>query len=169
MANQVVNFKLEPGSLRPWQPWAAVAGFAFLLHFVWETLQAPFFEGMAAAPHWRAVLRCARASAGDVVIAWLAYGAGAWWAGRRSWLADPGRIPFRIYMIVGLAITVFLEWVNVYVRHAWAYANGMPVLLGIGLTPLVQWLLLPPLTLWLARRHLGLRARRSIPPPCSSG
>lgn len=148
--------KLEAVSLRPWQPWAAVGGFALLLHFMWELLQAPFFEGMATAPHWSVVVRCARASAGDVVIACLAYAAAARWAGRRCWLAEPGRTPFRIYMIVGLAVTVFLEWVNVYVWHTWAYADQMPVLLGIGLTPLLQWLLLPPLTLWLARRHLNL-------------
>ncbi len=162
MANLEVNVKLEPVSLRPWQPWAAVGGFALLLHFVWEMLQAPFFEDMATAPHWSAVLRCARASAGDVGIAWLAYAAAAWWAGRRSWLEEPGRTPFRIYLIVGLAVTVLLEWVNVYVRHTWAYADEMPLVLGIGLTPLLQWLLLPPLTLWLARRHLG-RSGRSSP------
>jgi len=32
---------------------------------------------------------------------------------------------------------------------------SLPFVLGIGIAPLVQWLVLPLLTLWLARRHLG--------------
>jgi len=38
---------------------------------------------------------------------------------------------------------------------------GVPLLAGMGLNVWLQWLLLPPLTLWLARRHLGLAGRRS--------
>ena len=142
-----------------WQPWAAVGGFALLLHFVWEMLQAPFFVGMTDAPHWAAVLRCSRASAGDVAITWFAYACAAWAASSRSWLATLPTLAVLLYLAVGLATTVLLEWVNVYARSAWAYGPEMPTVLGIGITPLLQWLLLPPLTLWLARRHLGLRHR----------
>ncbi len=153
--------QLEPVSLRPWQPWAALGGFALLLHFVWEMLQTPFFEGMAAAPHWSALLRCLRATGGDAVIALLAYAVAAAYAADRLWLANVGRAPFLIYLVVGLAITVLLEWINVHIRHSWTYAAEMPVVLGIGLAPVLQWLLLPPLTLWVARRHLGLERGRS--------
>jgi hypothetical protein len=146
-----------------WQPWAAIGGFALLLHFVWEMLQAPFFVGMADAPHWSAVLRCSQASAGDVVITWLAYACAAWWAGGRSWLAELPTPAVLVYVATGLGITVLLEWVNVYVRSTWAYADEMPTVLGIGVTPLLQWLILPPLTLWLARRHLGLSKGCSWP------
>jgi hypothetical protein len=34
----------------------------------------------------------------------------------------------------------------------------MPVLAGIGLAPLLQWLVIPPCVLWLAARHLGVQA-----------
>ncbi|MBA3443575.1 MAG: hypothetical protein H0T58_01795 [Gemmatimonadales bacterium] len=59
-----------------WQPWAAIGGFALLLHFP-------------------------------------------------------------LYLASGLAITAGLEWLNVR------------------LAPSLQWIVIPILTLWLARRHLG--------------
>jgi hypothetical protein len=56
-----------------WQPWLALGLFALLLHFVWEMLQVPFYAQMRRARHWAAVLRCTRATAGDVVITWTGY------------------------------------------------------------------------------------------------
>ncbi|WP_162899861.1 hypothetical protein [Halomonas sp. JS92-SW72] len=41
-------------------------------------------------------------------------------------------------------------------QDRWQYGELMPTLplLGTGLAPLLQWLLLPPLIVWLARRQL---------------
>ena len=141
-----------------WQPWVALGLFSFLLHFVWEMLQVPLYEQMSGARHWAAVLRCTRASAGDAVIVWTAYALAAGSARDRWWLGvrHRGR-PLTVYLAAGLLITVGLEWFNVYVRRQWGYSPEMPVILGIGLTPLLQWLLVPLLALWLARRHLCMR------------
>jgi hypothetical protein len=35
----------------------------------------------------------------------------------------------------------------------------MPVVLGIGIAPMLQWIVIPPVVLWLAARHLGFRIR----------
>ncbi len=140
-----------------WQPWLALGLFAFLLHFAWEILQAPFYAGMASARHWAAVLVCVRATGGDVVIAWTAYALAAVDARDPRWLRVPDlRRPLAVYLATGLLITIGLEWSNVYVRRQWAYSSHMPVILGIGLMPLLQWLLVPLFALWLVRRHLGL-------------
>lgn len=42
------------------------------------------------------------------------------------------------------------------IQQRWQYAGRTPTLplLGTGLTPLLQWNLLPPLILWLARRQI---------------
>ncbi len=53
---------------------------------------------------------------------------------------------------LGLGYTVFSEWYNVYRAGAWAYAEAMPRVLGIGLTPLLQWLIVPVAMLMLVRR-----------------
>lgn len=61
--------------------------------------------------------------------------------------------------LAGLAYTVFSEWMNITLLRSWAYANSMPTLeLGgfeIGLTPLAQWLLIPPAALCLGRAGLN--------------
>jgi hypothetical protein len=56
----------------------------------------------------------------------------------------------------GVGYTIFSEWANTSVRQGWQYSALMPTLkLGsvvIGLSPLAQWIVLPPLALYLARR-----------------
>lgn len=138
-----------------WQPWAALAFFASLLNFAWEMGQAPLYRGMASAAHETAVRVCAVATVGDVAILLIAYALVAAVARRRRWLAAPSGRQLVGLLAAGLVVTVALEILNVYVVHRWAYAPRMPRLFGIGVTPLLQWLVLPPATLWLARRHLG--------------
>jgi hypothetical protein len=138
-----------------WQPWGALAGFGLLLHFVWEMLQTPFYTGMSGAPHWDAVLQCGRATLGDVVIVLLSYGGVRLAVHTRLWLLGRWGWRLLLFLAIGLVITIGLEWLSVYRWHRWAYAPEMPLLFGIGVIPLVQWLVLPPLNLWLARRHLS--------------
>ncbi len=145
-----------PGD-RSWtEPWLTLGLFAFLLYFTWEMLQAPFYAGMDTAGHWPAVLRCTQATVGDVVIAWGSYGVAARLTCDRFWLRNPRGSGLAVFLITGLAVTVALEWLNVHVWRRWAYGEDMPVVLGAGLTPLLQWVIVPLLTLWLARRDLGL-------------
>ncbi|MGQ0655245.1 MAG: hypothetical protein ACT4P4_23765 [Betaproteobacteria bacterium] len=57
---------------------------------------------------------------------------------------------------LGVGYTMFSEWMNLAILGSWAYAESMPVLdvraFEIGLSPLAQWLVIPPLALALARR-----------------
>ena len=138
-----------------WQPWAALAMFAFLLHFAWEMLQVPAYRAMPDARHWDAVQTCLRATVGDVVLTLVAYSSVAAASRRRWWLGTPTAGTITGFVALGLVITIVVEALSVYVLRRWAYAPGSPTILGIGITPLLQWTVLPPLTLWLARRHLG--------------
>ena len=58
-------------------------------------------------------------------------------------------------MLVAIGITVVMEWHATLVSLRWEYAPLMPRVpwLGTGLAPLLQWLILPLLMLWMARRH----------------
>ena len=140
-----------------WQPWAAIGSFALLIHFVWEVMQVPLYEGMAAGEHWPAVLRCTRAAAGDAAISLGAYAGAAARARDPFWLRSPTAPPLLVFLTIGLLVTVVLEWLNVYQWARWSYAPSMITVFGVGLSPLLQWTLLPPLTLWLSRRHLAAR------------
>ena len=138
-------------------PEAPLALFAFLLHFAWEILQAPAFEGMAEMPHWQAAKLCLSATNGDVVITLAAFWSASLVAGSRHWVARRRPVPVLAYMAVGLAATVVLELYHTSVSHRWSYSDLMPLVppFGTGLLPVLQWLVIPPMALWLAKRHLA--------------
>jgi hypothetical protein len=48
----------------------------------------------------------------------------------------------------------------------WTYAQAMPTILGIGVAPLVQWVVLPPLIVWSALGMDVARSARSRGPMC---
>lgn len=63
-----------------------------------------------------------------------------------------------IVVIGGLAYTAWSEWFNVYRAGNWGYTASMPMIFGIGLAPLLQWLILPPMMVFVYRsRLIGLR------------
>ena len=129
--------------------------FGFLLHFVWELLQIPWFQGMADAPHQDATWMCTRATFGDAVITVLSFWAVAVLCGR-GWIARPTRLNVAAFAGVGVAITIVLEILSTKVWSRWAYSDAMPVIPGIdvGVIPIAQWLILPPLVLWIVRRQI---------------
>ena len=136
------------------QPWTALAVTSLSLNFVWEMLQAPLFEDMLTIPRWTATRMCAQASIGDALITLVAYGSIAIIASSRTWIVDLRVRQVVGYLVVGLVATVALELLNVYVLGRWSYAPRMPLVWGIGLAPIAQWLIVPLIILEAARRYL---------------
>ena len=133
--------------------------FAVLLNYPWEFLQVPFFQGLAEAGHWNAILTCTRATLGDGFIILIAFWAPAFIWRDRLWFMRPSFRQLAFYVAVGLIITAILEHLATRSTHpvwAWRYSELMPVVpgLGIGLTPLLQWVLIPPLVIWFSRRQI---------------
>jgi len=64
-------------------------------------------------------------------------------------------------VMVGVAYTIYSEWLNTTIRQGWAYSPMMPVLppLGTGLSPLLQWLIVPSLALSVATRWRNMLSR----------
>lgn len=154
-------------ALSRWQPWAAFALTAFALHWTWEMVQAPLYESMRTLSLAAATWQCTAASVGDVALTLLAYAAVAAAAGR-TWLLRPRRAELAGYLAVGLLLTAALELLSVRVWGRWSYAPGMPRVLGVGLAPLLQWIVVPLATLWIVRRHLARRVGLTVSPARSS-
>jgi hypothetical protein len=135
---------------------ANVAIFAFLLNLPWELAQVPLFAGMPTAQHWTAVLACGRASLGDVVVALVAFWAVAFAVGSRAWVLMPTRGRIAGFVAIGVLITIVMERLATGPLGRWAYTDAMPVVpvLRVGLSPVVQWIVLPPLIVWFVRRQL---------------
>lgn len=138
-----------------WRGWAAAAGFAFLLHFAWEMLHFPFYAGMAEAPHGPATWTCLQATLGDVALALAALGVTSGAARGSLWFGRLRPAHVALYIGSGLAATIALEYASVHLWGRWEYGPGTWTIGGIGVPPLLQWMVLPPLTLWLVRRHVA--------------
>ncbi len=138
-------------------PEVNVVIFAFLLNFVWEFWQVPFYRDMPSGPHWQATKVCSLATVGDVAIALVAFWVVAAVARTRAWVLGPSGTQVVIFTMTGVAVTVIAEWVAREMLQSWAYADRMPTLplLGTGLLPLLQWMILPPLVVWFVQRQLA--------------
>ena len=136
-----------------------VAIFALLLNFAWEILQAPLYAGMADMPHAQVTKACLQATVGDAVIMLLAYGAVAAVARSRRWIVAPSGWQLALFIAIGVSITAAIEWLATrgYWIGNWNYLPTMPLVPGtrIGLAPLLQWVVLPLLTVWFVRRQLA--------------
>ena len=133
-----------------------MAVFAFLLHFVWEMWQIPFFTATSSDSHWVGVVACTRATVGDAAISLVAFWFVAAVARSRSWILDSSPSQVGTFVAVGVVITIMLESLATGPLKRWSYTSLMPLLpvLGTGIVPLLQWILLPPLTIWFVRRQL---------------
>ena len=127
------------------------------LSLVWEVAQLPLYTIWSEAPASKIAFAVAHCTAGDVLIgaaalliALLAMRAPAlehW-----NWVAIG-----LIAILIGVAYTAWSEWTNTTIRLSWQYSSLMPLVdigkLAIGLSPLAQWLIVPPLALYLAARR----------------
>ena len=141
--------------------WTALAGG---LNLVWEIIQLPLYTIYYETDLQTIAYAVAHCTLGDVLIALSSYLFAA--ATTRSWdwpvdRAVPGAA---VAVVAGLTYTALSEWLNVSVRGSWAYAPAMPQLFGLGLLPLLQWLVLPLLGLFifraLERRMIDLNQNR---------
>lgn len=134
--------------------WLAVQG--FLVAFVWEMFQMPFYEMDAETP-WAATKVCGAASLGDAGIMVAA----AWLANRLAkgslWLKQPSLSAILIYLVFGICVTLTIEWLALRSEWGWEYSSLMPQVFGIGLVPLAMWVVVPSLSLFLCRRIAGCR------------
>lgn len=134
--------------------------FAILLNYPWEFMQVPLYEEMAEAAHWDAIKVCTLATFGDGVIMLVAYWGAAFLVRDRCWIARPRLAPVLALIGIGVAITVLLERLATLSdspNWGWRYAEAMPMVpfLGIGLTPFLQWVILPLLLVWFVERQIA--------------
>jgi hypothetical protein len=128
--------------------WSATA---LTLNFAWEVAQLPLYTIYRDSEPRAIAYALAHCTAGDVLIAACTYLIAT--AAARTW-RWPWQRPLAgvaAAILAGVAYTAFSEWLNVYVRGSWSYTDSMPLLAGIGVSPLLQWLLLPSLQLAIFR------------------
>jgi hypothetical protein len=130
----------------------------------WEFAHLPLYTIWRTGSRGEIVFAAVHCTGGDILIGTaslvlaLMLGGGGWPGASRAYL----RVA-TLTIGLGLAYTLFSEWLNIVVRKSWAYSELMPIMPGVnaGLSPVVQWVLLPVAAFWLARRRLGIDQRHA--------
>lgn len=134
--------------------WRRYLGFVLVANLLWEIAQLPLYT-IWSRPLGEQILAAAHCTLGDVLIAMATLMFALIFAGDARWPAVGGKRVLIVTTLLGVAYTIFSEWLNIVIRQSWAYSDLMPRIpgLGTGLSPLLQWVLLPPLSLWFAYRR----------------
>ncbi len=124
---------------------AAVFAVAVAINYPWELAQSPLYVQPGGAGV--RLVHCGVASLGDGVLVLLIVAAGRLVLRRRDWFLRPGIRGYLVMLVTGLLVSVGVEWAALHVLGWWAYAPRMPLVpgLAVGITPVAQMLLLPPL------------------------
>lgn len=124
---------------------------------LWETAQLPLYtvwyqKGLGYILY--SVVHC---TLSDLLILLISYELVALLSRNRYWVNGTIRGNGLVFTALGAGYTIYSEITNVYLEKIWAYTETMPIvpMLGVGLAPLLQWLIMPPLLLWLMRRMPG--------------
>jgi len=142
---------------------ALYIGLAAIGHFLWEATQLPLYTLWRAGTRHEIVTALIHCTGGDILITTVTLAIACALAQQLRWRAFGWRMIFTA-IVLGVAYTILSEWLNVDIRRSWSYAPAMPVIpfLGTGLTPLLQWLIVPGLAFAvIARRDRG--ERRPLP------
>lgn len=132
-------------------------------HLAWEILQRPLYtiwkEGTIGEIAF-AIIHC---TGRDVLIALASFTGAMTIVGKPDWPSVRFCEVAAVTIFFGVAYTLYSEWFNVSVRGSWAYAPSMPTipLIGTGLTPTLQWIVIPAAALAVARRSRSRESERS--------
>lgn len=127
------------------------------LNLIWEIAQLPFYTLWEEGPPSFIAYAVFHCTLGDVAIGTLALVVAL--IATRAHAVETWRWrQLAILLVVpSVGYTMLSEWINTVAQGNWAYSALMPVVtlsgFEIGLSPLAQWLVIPPVALWLTGRR----------------
>lgn len=140
-----------------------LAGVA-LANLVWEFAHMPLYTLWDTGSPSEIAFAALHCTGGDVLIALASVMLALFMAGQASWPQSGNRRLIAVTVILGLSYTLFSEWLNIEIRQSWAYRDIMPVvpLVDAGLSPVLQWIVVPLAAFWWALRPRSFSQRTEI-------
>jgi hypothetical protein len=122
-------------------------------NLLWEILQQPFYTLLQTASLAYLIFAIVHCWIGDLMIAALCLALGIF-SSRILQLRQFFPMGALVTLLAGIAYTIFSEWRNMSIHHFWSYSTYMPRLpfVGTGLLPILQWILVPMIALYLVRK-----------------
>src|SRR3989344_2632300 len=125
---------------------------SFGLNFIWESYHSIFFftccNDMAAPEHLKLM---SYVSMIDGLMILLSYGLVSLKSGL-FWIKDRKVNNYWAFSLIALIIAVWIEYKGVYLLKEWSYNEWMPVIFGLGLSPLIQLIITGWLSIILTRK-----------------
>ncbi|MBU1372654.1 MAG: hypothetical protein KJ712_03955 [Bacteroidetes bacterium] len=123
--------------------------FAFLFNTIWEILQIPLYkEGLYSLSH---ILFCVMASVADAIMVLLIFFGFSLIYKDSLWIKkiDLSKI---LFLIIAGGIGAVLAETRHLSIGTWSYAASMPIIpvITVGLSPVLQFMILPLLIYWVA-------------------
>jgi hypothetical protein len=134
---------------------------ALPLQLLWETAQFPLYT-IWHQSDWSYILYgLAHCTLGDLLILLILYELIALIQRDRYWYLNTVLPSGILFTLAGIGYTVYSEIRNVRYEGTWGYTELMPIvpIIEIGGTPFLQWLLIPPILLWMMRLLPGASLR----------
>jgi len=146
--------------------WSALG---FVLNLGWEIAHVRLYSIWMELDGQRIVRAVFHCTLGDALIALVMFALASVVLQRADWPLSRPWTGSIIVVIGAMTFTAWSEWYNVYRVGNWAYTASMPTIFGIGISPLLQWLILPPMIVAAYRRLEPVlsgrhRAQLLVPP-----
>lgn len=130
------------------------------MNYPWEMIQMPLYNAMPFSDPMSWII-CFQASLGDGVIIMTIWGIGFLVFRDRLWFTRRNAWSLAILLISGAVIATLIE-IHALRTGRWSYSSLMPLVppANVGLSPFIQLLILPYLSMRLAVRIPLIRSPR---------
>lgn len=130
--------------------------FVAVANLLWEFAQLPLYTLWYESTVEEIVFAAMHCTGGDILIAGASLLGSLIVLGTHRWPGERYGAVAALTFLCGLGYTIFSEWLNTEVRGSWTYTDLMPTLplIGSGLSPFAQWIVIPLAAFWWARRAI---------------
>lgn len=139
-------------SIRPLTALRRYMTMLVLLNLVWEFAHIPLYTIWKEGTTEEILFAAVHCTGGDALIGLSAIMLAVFLVGGSRWPDERIGTALFAAISIGVGYTIFSEWLNIVVREAWAYRDIMPIvpILNVGLSPLLQWIVIPVLAYVIA-------------------
>ena len=123
------------------------------LNLLWEVAHLPLYTLWLTGSTQEIMVAVLHCTAGDAVIAISALTLALVLRATADW-PNQRYLPVSVFAVVfGLIYTIYSERINIS-SGAWTYSDLMPIIpwLDVGLTPVLQWIVIPSFCFWKLRK-----------------